>query len=62
MEKQYELQETTVGDLVAEGLEREARLMPPSHRADADILRKQAELLRASDKKVIRVWREVLSK
>lgn len=59
MEKLYELQETTVGDLVSEGLESEARLMPPSHQADADILRKQAELLRESNKKVIRIWREV---
>ena len=59
MEKQYELQETTVGDFVAEELELEARLMPTSHRADADILRKEAELLRENNKKVIRILREV---
>jgi hypothetical protein len=57
--KQYELQETTVGDLVAESLEHEASLMPPSHRENAEILRKQAADFRAQSNKVIHIWREV---
>ena len=60
MEKKYELQEVTVGALVAEQLEREASLMPPVHRADAEALRKQAKFFRVHNKKVIRIWREVL--
>jgi hypothetical protein len=59
MEKKFELQQTTVGDLVAESLEREANLMPPSHRENAEILRKQAADYRARNKKVIHIWREV---
>ena len=62
MEKQYELQTTTVGDLVAEGLEQEASLMPPSHHESAEILRQQAAIYRANDTKVIHIWREVQAK
>ena len=36
MSEQYELQETTVGALVAEGLEAEANRMPPSYSAQAE--------------------------
>jgi hypothetical protein len=61
-EKQYELQETTVGDLVAESLEREANLMPASYREQAEILRAQAANYRASNTKVIHIWREVPAK
>lgn len=62
MEKQYELQATTVGDLVAESLEHEASLMPPSHRENAEILRQQAANFRANDKKVVHIWRAAASK
>jgi len=59
MEKQYELQATTVGDLVAELLEHEASLMPASHREDAEMLRKQAANFQASSNNPINIWREV---
>jgi hypothetical protein len=59
MEKKFELREVTVGEIVAEGLEREANLMPPSYKEQADLLRKQAALYREHDKKVVRIWREV---
>lgn len=62
MDEQYELQETTVGDLVAEGLEAEAKWMPPSYSAQAQILRKQAALFRANETKVIHVWRPASKK
>jgi hypothetical protein len=62
MEKQYELQATTVGDLVAEGLEHEANLIPPSYHESAEILRQQAANFRANSTKVIHIWREVPAK
>jgi hypothetical protein len=49
MEKKYELREITVGELVAEGFEREASLMPPSYKEQADLLRQQAALFRDHD-------------
>jgi hypothetical protein len=51
-----------VGALVAEGLEHEANLMPPSHRESAEILRQLAAGYRAHDKKVVHIWREVPAK
>ena len=57
MSEQYELHETTVGALVADGLEAEANRMPPSYSAQAEILRKQAALFRANETKVIHIWR-----
>jgi hypothetical protein len=62
MEKKYEIQESTVGALVAESLEREANLMPPSHHEDAEALRKSAEDFRKTYTKPVRIWREVPSK
>jgi hypothetical protein len=61
MEKKCELQEVTVGEIVAEGLEREANLMPPSYKEQADLLRRHAEVFRQGDKKVVKIWREVVS-
>ena len=58
MDKNTKLQSTTVGALVAEGLE----LMPPSHRESAEILRQLAAGYRAHDKKVVHIWREVPAK
>jgi hypothetical protein len=60
MENKYEMQVMTVGDFIAETLESEANRMPPSYKADADVLREQARLLRQRDSNLIRVWREVL--
>jgi hypothetical protein len=62
MDKNTKLQSTTVGALVAEGLEHEANLMPPSHRESAEILRQLAAGYRAHDKKVVHIWREVPAK
>lgn len=62
MGEQYELHETTVGALVAEGLEAEANLMPPSYSAQAEILRKQAAHFRAYETKVIHIWRPATKK
>jgi hypothetical protein len=62
MSEQYELQETTVGALVAEGLEAEANRMPPSYSAQAENLLQQAARLRAQETKVIHIWREGPSK
>jgi hypothetical protein len=61
MEKKYELREITVGELVAEGFEREASLMPPSYKEQADLLRQQAALFRDHDKKVVRILREIIT-
>jgi hypothetical protein len=62
MSEQYELQETTVGALVAEGLEAEANRMPPSYSAQAEILRKQATHFREYETKVIHIWRSATQK
>ena len=59
MSEQYELQETTVGELVAEGLESEAKRMPPSCRKEAAILFKRAADFREYQREVILVWRPV---
>jgi hypothetical protein len=59
MEKKFELQTMTVGEFIAESLENEAKRMPPSYKAEADSLREQARLLRQTQSKTIRVWREV---
>jgi hypothetical protein len=57
MSEQYELQKTTVGELVAESLEAEANRMPPSHSEQAKILRDQAANFRAHQTKPVHVWR-----
>ena len=62
MSEQYELQKTTVGALVAEGLEAEANRMPPSYSEQAKILREQAAHFRAHETKAIHIWREVVPK
>lgn len=62
MSEGYELQETTVGALVAEGLEAEANRTPPSYSAQAEILRKQAAHFRAYETKVIHIWRRAAQK
>ena len=41
MKKQYKLRFVKVDNFVAESLEREAGLMPPSKKKDADLLREQ---------------------
>jgi hypothetical protein len=56
MDEKSELVETTVGALVAESLEREANLMPPSYKEHADILRSQAQWHRTYQTKMIRIW------
>jgi hypothetical protein len=51
--------EITVGEFVAEELEREAAAMPPSYKAQADSLRNAAKVERElGSKKKIRVWEE----
>jgi len=59
MSAQFVLQETTVGTLIAEGLEAEAARMPPSHSEQAEILRSQAARYRESETKVVKIMREV---
>lgn len=59
MREQYELQETTVGELIAQALESEAKLMPPSCREQAAILLKRAADFREYQREVIRVWRSI---
>jgi hypothetical protein len=59
MDKNHEAQQITVGELVAEGLEREASLMPPGYKERADLLREKADLYRETQMKVVWVWREV---
>lgn len=58
MQKMYKLQETTVGSLFAESLEKEAAKMPPELRMEAICLQRQAEFYRMTLMKVVRVWRE----
>jgi hypothetical protein len=60
MEKKFDLQEITLGSLFAEALEREANLMPSTHRLEAHLLRRQADYYKMMLTKVIRVWREGL--
>lgn len=44
-------------DFVAESLEAEAKLLPPSEKAKADFLRNAAKLYRESKStKMVRVW------
>ena len=62
MSEQYQLQKTTVGALVAEALEAEAKRMPPSYSEQAKILREQAANFRAHQTKVIHIWREAPKK
>ena len=51
--------EITVGEFTAEELEREAAAMPPSYKAQADVLRDAAKIYRErGSKKKIRVWEE----
>ncbi len=57
MGEQCELQEMTVGAIIAEGLEAEADRMPPSCEAKAEILREQAANYRANVTKLVSVWR-----
>ena len=59
MDKTYELSEVILGDLIAEVLEREARLLPPEHRVHALILRRQADYFRWLHMRSLWVWREV---
>jgi hypothetical protein len=50
-------------DFTAETLEQMAAAMPPSMKADADTMRRQAKILRESDDhRVIRVWEEQTDK
>jgi hypothetical protein len=60
MEKQYAMRAMRVDDWVAESLEAEASLMPPSCKEQADILRQMAQSYRGnSNTKVVHFWQEV---
>lgn len=54
-----EIKEIQLGCLFAEVLEKEAALMPPSHRLEAASLRRQAAYWKMMLTKVNRVWREI---
>jgi hypothetical protein len=58
MEKQYELREVILGELLAATLEREASQLPPTHRAHALILCRQADYFRHHFMRSLWVWRE----
>jgi hypothetical protein len=56
----WKSREITVGELTAEEMEREASMMPPSRKEEADILRSLAKSYRARvNQKKILVWEEV---
>ncbi len=60
MEKQHKLHFVRVDDITAETLEREASRMPPSYKEQADILRKEARILRGStNSKTVPIFEEV---
>jgi hypothetical protein len=53
------MREVTAGEFTAESLETEAAKMPPSKKAEADILRSAAKIYREIvGKRKIRVWEE----
>ena len=57
MAKQVKVRVMTPGEFVAESLEAQANKMPRSYKAQADILRKQAAVMRKQrGPKRVRVW------
>jgi hypothetical protein len=59
MEKHAEPRVVRVDDFVAESLEEEANRMPPSYKAQADLLRQQAKNFRESGRtNMVRIWEE----
>jgi hypothetical protein len=57
MEKEYEPRIMRVDDYVAESLEHQADILPPSHKDEAEMWRDAAKWFRASSgTKMVRVW------
>jgi hypothetical protein len=60
MESRYEIRTIRIDDWIAESLENEANRIPPSHKEQADSLRRQAQIYRGSaNPKTIQVWVEL---
>ena len=58
MNKEFELVRIRADDYIADLLEREANLMPPSFKDNAEILRQQAKFFRESTRtETMTIWK-----